>query len=225
MENKLLVGTNLSKSYQDNEGTLHVLRNANIEIYKGETLCITGQSGCGKSTLLHILGMLDTPDEGELYFNEKKIGSHDKDINKFRNSKLGFVFQFHYLLEDFTAEENVAMPCLIAGETHKVALKRARELMTKLHIADRAHSYPNQLSGGEQQRVAICRALINNPEIVMADEPTGNLDPKHSQEVIDLIMDLNRDTGQTFLIVTHNPEIAKITDRHLELVDGVLEER
>jgi lipoprotein-releasing system ATP-binding protein len=225
MKEKILSGTSLYKSYKDSNGELRVLTGTDIDIYKGETLCITGQSGCGKSTLLHILGMLDKPDMGEIYFNGILIDTDTKNVNRFRNQKLGFVFQFHYLLEDFTAEENIAIPRLIAGDSHKTAIKEARELMIKLNIRDRAQHYPNQLSGGEQQRVAICRALINNPEIVLADEPTGNLDPRHSQEVMELIMKLNRETEQTFLIVTHNPEIAAITDRHLELINGVLVER
>ncbi|MBN2829337.1 MAG: ABC transporter ATP-binding protein [Candidatus Cloacimonetes bacterium] len=221
----MLSGLNLCKSYQDSNGVLNVLSGADIDIFKGETLCITGQSGCGKSTLLHILGLLDKPDRGKLIFEGKSIDTTAKNVNLFRNKRLGFVFQFHYLLEDFTALENIAIPRLITGESHKKALSDAKELMLKLNIAKQADHYPNQLSGGEQQRVAICRALINNPDIVLADEPTGNLDPKHSREVMDLIMQLNRETKQTFLIVTHNPEIAGLTDRHLELLNGVLVER
>ncbi len=225
MSNILLKADAIYKSYQENGGDLQILAGASLEIVKGETVSITGQSGCGKSTLLHILGMLDKPDNGSVVFNGSVISTKDKGLHKFRNKNLGFVFQFHYLLEDFTAIENVAMPMLVAGESHRNALSKAEELLKQLDISARKNHYPNQLSGGEQQRIAIARALINNPELLLADEPTGNLDPLHSNEVIELLLKLNRDLGQTILIVTHNPEIAKRTQRSFELSQGILLER
>ncbi len=225
MKDILIKAEGIYKSYIENDGKLEILKGASLEISRGQTVSITGQSGCGKSTLLHILGMLDKPDQGRIVFNGKEISTDDKKLHKFRNNNLGFVFQFHYLLEDFTAIENVAMPMLVSGKSHKVSLKQAEELLKLLDMKDRKDHYPNQLSGGEQQRIAIARALINRPDLLLADEPTGNLDPTHSTEVIDLLLKLNKEIDQTVLLVTHNPIIADQTERKLELVEGILIEK
>ena len=213
---------NLKKSYHDAGGKLEILKGIDLEINAGETVAITGQSGSGKSTLLHVLGMLDDYDSGSIIFNNEPIKVSDKKINKFRNSEIGFVFQFHYLLEDFTAEENIAMPAFIKNNDKNASKKAAQVLMKKLDIINRKDHYPNQLSGGEQQRVAFARALINNPKIVFADEPTGNLDPEHSNELISLLIHLNKTFNQTFVIVTHNEDIAGKMDKHYHLENGKL---
>lgn len=213
---------NLKKSYDEVDGKLEILKGVNLTINSGETIAITGQSGSGKSTLMHILGMLDNYDSGTISFNGKQIASSAKDINKFRNEKIGFVFQFHYLLEDFTAEENVAMPAFIRTGNQKQAINESRKLLEILDILPRKDHYPNKLSGGEQQRVAFARALINKPEIVFADEPTGNLDSTHSTELINLLLELNQEYNQTFVIVTHNNEIAKNMQKHYHLENGIL---
>ena len=186
-------------------------------------IAIIGESGSGKSILLHLLVMLYSAYEVEIFYPGKKISVINKSLNEFRNKKVGFVFQFHYLLEDFTAEENVAMPMFIASRNYKKSIKKAKTLLKVLDILDRGTHYPNQLSGGEQQRVAVARALINDPEIIFADEPTGNLDEHHSDELINLMIELNRKNGQTFVIVTHNLEIAKRMHKIYTLKNGVLE--
>jgi len=214
---------NLIKSYQDAGGKLSILRGVNLEINSGETVAITGQSGSGKSTLLHVMGMLDEYDSGEIKFLDKTIKASDKKINKFRNNQIGFVFQFHYLLDDFTAEENIAMPAFIATGDKKGSQLLAQELMRKLDIIERKDHYPNQLSGGEQQRVAFARALINKPKVIFADEPTGNLDAEHSKNLIDLLLSLNKEFQQTFVIVTHNNTIAAQMNKHYHLENGKLE--
>jgi len=218
----LLKAINLKKSYLEVIGKLEVLKGLNLEVNSGEMIAITGESGSGKSTLLHLLGMLDKPDEGEIFYSGKKISVHDKNVNEFRNKRIGFVFQFHYLLEDFSAEENVAMPMFLATKNFKKSVKEAQKLLEKLNMFERKEHYPNQLSGGEQQRVAVARALINNPEIIFADEPTGNLDAKHSNELMELLIKFNKINGQTFVIVTHNQDIAKVVDKHFVLENGVL---
>ncbi|OQX72020.1 MAG: hypothetical protein B6D62_00365 [Candidatus Cloacimonas sp. 4484_275] len=212
------------KSYREAGEELLVLRDVNLTVNSGEMVAITGESGSGKSTLLHLLGMLDSPDSGEIYYSGKPVKVSDKNINIFRNRTIGFVFQFHYLLEDFTAEENVAMPMFLATQNFKKSISEARKLLKILDIYKRRKHFPNQLSGGEQQRVAVARALINNPKVILADEPTGNLDAKHSEELINLLIDLNKRQNQTFLIVTHNLQIAAKMHRHLLLEDGVLKE-
>ena len=218
----LLKAINLKKSYFEVSEELEVLKGLNLEVNSGEMVAITGESGSGKSTLLHLLGMLDKPDEGEIFYSQKKICVHDKNVNEFRNKRIGFVFQFHYLLEDFSAEENVAMPMFLATKNFKKSVKEAQKLLEKLNMFERKEHYPNQLSGGEQQRVAVARALINNPEIIFADEPTGNLDAKHSNELMELLIKFNKINGQTFVIVTHNQDIAKVVDKHFVLENGVL---
>lgn len=212
----------IRKSYQETGGKLEVLKGVDLLIRKADLVAITGQSGCGKSTLLHLLGMLDKADSGRIIYYGKEKFMNDKDINTFRNQNIGFVFQSHYLLEDFTAEENVAMPMFLGTHDFSTSIRQARSLLKSLDLYDRREHYPNQLSGGEQQRVAVARALINQPDIVFADEPTGNLDVRHSGELIDLIIDLNRENGQTFVLVTHEASIADRMTKHLMLEDGVI---
>ncbi|NLW19361.1 MAG: ABC transporter ATP-binding protein [Candidatus Cloacimonetes bacterium] len=217
-----LAGYSLHKTYQDKGQDIRVLINANLEVQRGEMVCITGKSGCGKSTLLHILGLLDDPDSGRVIINSAELSSRHVNAHKIRNRDIGFVFQFHYLLEDLCARENVALPMLIAGENKAKAFKEADSLLELLNLQERGNHYPNQLSGGEQQRVALARALINRPSIVLADEPTGNLDPHHSAEVWELMFRLNRDLEQTFVIVTHDRELARQSPKTYELKDGML---
>jgi len=210
---------NLQKSFWEISEKLEILKGINLTVEEGEKIAITGESGSGKSTLLYILGMLDTADSGEiLYSNEIP-----QNINKFRNQKIGFVFQSHYLLADFTMLENVAIPHFLHSQDYKKSLQKAEKLLKILDIWKRKDHYPNQLSGGEQQRTAVARALINNPEIVFADEPTGNLDAKHSADLIDFIINLNETQNQTFIVVTHDIEIAKKMDKHYKLIDGILQ--
>lgn len=218
----LLKVENLKKSYKEASGKLEVLKGVNFEVQRGDMIAITGESGSGKSTLLHLLGMLDSADEGSIFYSGEKIDVNDKKVNEFRNKKVGFVFQFHYLMEDFTAEENVAMPMFLATKNFKKSIIESQKLLKVLDIYDRRDHYPNQLSGGEQQRVAVARALINSPEIVFADEPTGNLDAKHSEEIIDLIIKLNKTKEQTFIIVTHNMEIVQKMNIKYLLENGIL---
>lgn len=213
----MLKATNIYKSY----GTLPVLQGVDIQINKGEIVSIAGSSGAGKSTLLHILGTLDNADKGEIFLNETNISQlKDKSLAAFRNKHIGFVFQFHHLLPEFTAVENICVPGWIAGKNTKELNERAMELLDFLNLTNRANHKPTELSGGEQQRVAVARALINNPAIVMADEPTGNLDSANAKELHDLFMDLRNRLQQTFLIVTHNEELAKLSDRILHMKDG-----
>jgi len=214
----------LKKSYNEASGILEVLKGVDLEINPGEMIAITGESGSGKSTLLHIMGMLDSFDSGKIFYSGKQIKMKDNDLNEFRNKRIGFVFQSHYLLEDFTAEENVAMPMFLATKDFKKSVIESRKLLEALDLGKRLNHYPNQLSGGEQQRVAVARALINSPEIIFADEPTGNLDSKHSNELINLLMNLNKKQGQTFVIATHNKEIASKMDRCLVIENGILRE-
>jgi lipoprotein-releasing system ATP-binding protein len=213
----MLTGKNIYKRY----GTLEVLRGVDLEIKKGEVVAIVGPSGCGKSTLLHILGSLDKADKGEIVIN--KIGLSQLSGNKlaaFRNKHIGFVFQFHHLLPEFTALENVCIPGWLAGRNKNQVKNEAEELLKILGLKDRNENKPNQLSGGEQQRVAVARALINNPAIVFADEPTGNLDSANAQELHQLFFDLRKQFDQTFLIVTHNEELSQLSDRVLHMKDG-----
>jgi lipoprotein-releasing system ATP-binding protein len=218
----LLTVNDLSKSYRESTGNLEVLKGVNLQVEAGEMIAITGESGSGKSTLLHLLGMLDKADDGEILYFDKLKKATDKDINEFRNKNIGFVFQFHYLLEDFTAEENIAMPMFLASRNFGKSIKEARILLKSFDLFDRREHYPNQLSGGEQQRVAVARALINKPQIVFADEPTGNLDARHSDELVELLVGLNKANEQTFVLVTHNKEIAAKMQRRYHLQDGVI---
>jgi lipoprotein-releasing system ATP-binding protein len=213
----MIKAKNIHKSY----GSLHVLKGVNLDIKKGEIVSIIGKSGAGKSTLLHIAGTLDNADEGELIINDTNVTSlKGKTLAKFRNKHIGFVFQFHHLLPEFTALENVCIPAFINGDSGTTVQNRAKELLDYLGLSERMEHKPTQLSGGEQQRVAIARALMNNPGVVFADEPSGNLDSATSKEMHHLLLKLRDDFGQTFVIVTHNQELAELSDRILEMEDG-----
>ncbi len=213
----MLTATGIYKKYDH----LSVLKGVDISINKGEIVSIVGSSGAGKSTLLHILGTLDKADQGQIRLNGQQLELlNGRKLAAFRNRHIGFVFQFHHLLPEFTALENVCIPGWIAGDKKKEVVIRASELLKTLGLENRLENKPQQLSGGEQQRVAVARALINNPSIVMADEPTGNLDSANARELHQLFIDLRNKFNQTFLIVTHNEELAKMSDRILMMKDG-----
>jgi lipoprotein-releasing system ATP-binding protein len=215
----MLKAINIHKSY----GNLHVLKGVNLEIKKGEIVSIVGKSGAGKSTLLHILGTLDNADSGELIINDTNVSTlGQKSLANFRNKNVGFIFQFHHLLPEFSALENVCIPAYINKSKEQAAVTRAKELLDYLGLSDRLDHKPTQLSGGEQQRVAVARALMNNPAIVFADEPSGNLDSESSKDLHQLLFKLRDDFQQTFIIVTHNEELAKMSDRTLTMKDGLL---
>ncbi|HCA43254.1 MAG TPA: lipoprotein-releasing system ATP-binding protein LolD [Bacteroidetes bacterium] len=211
----------VKKSYKiDKQNSLTVLKGINLEIKKGEVIAIVGQSGAGKSTLLHILGTLDRPDNGNIIYGDQDITKYnEKDLASFRNKKIGFIFQFHHLLPEFTALENILIPAMIDGEDKK---ERAMELLEIVGVKNREEHKPSEISGGEAQRVAIARALINSPEIILADEPTGNLDTANANSVIELIFDLRNKFNQTFVIVTHNEEFAGKCDRIVKMKDGLI---
>jgi lipoprotein-releasing system ATP-binding protein len=213
----MLYAKGIVKSY----GTLPVLKGVDINIEKGEIVSIVGSSGAGKSTLLHILGTLDKADKGNIFLHNEGIENlKGKKLAAFRNQHIGFVFQFHHLLPEFSALENVCIPGWIAGRRKKEVIEKASSILQVLGLENRAEHKPQALSGGEQQRVAVARALINNPSIVMADEPTGNLDSKNAKELHNLFIDLRNRFQQTFLIVTHNEEMAQMSDRILHMKDG-----
>jgi len=212
----------VSKSYSTGETNIKVLEKLSLEIISGDTIAITGKSGSGKSTLLHILGLLDAPDSGRLFYKEKEISTNIRNIETFRNKHIGFVFQFHYLMADFTTIENVAMPAAISGHPWKKAKVMAKSILEKMDMSSRLNHFPNQLSGGEQQRVAIARALINKPDIIIADEPTGNLDKGHSDDIIALFKNLNEEFQQTLILATHDVEIACSMKNHYVLENGTL---
>ena len=210
---------NVEKSYD----TLQVLRGVNLDIAQGEIVAIVGKSGAGKSTLLHILGTLDRADKGQVVINGKDISKlNNSQLAEFRNKNLGFIFQFHHLLPEFSALENVTMPALIGGGNESKAKKRAAELLDYLGLSARLTHKPTELSGGEAQRVAVARALMNSPAVVFADEPTGNLDSASSKDLHELLFKLREDFKQTFVIVTHNDELAHLSDRILTMQDGVV---
>ncbi len=213
----MLKATQIIKNYNE----LQVLKGVDIEINKGEIVSIIGASGAGKSTLLHILGTLDNADSGEIMLNGERTDKlSGKSLASFRNKNIGFIFQFHHLLPEFTAVENVCIPGWIGGKNKSATEKRAKELLEKLGLSHRLNNKSSQLSGGEQQRVAVARALINNPAIIMADEPTGNLDSANANELHQLFINLRIEFQQTFLIVTHNEELARMSDRILQMKDG-----
>ncbi|MEQ6119516.1 ABC transporter ATP-binding protein [Reichenbachiella sp. MALMAid0571] len=215
----MLQAENIKKSY----GDLPVLKGINVSIQKSEIVSIVGSSGAGKSTLLHILGTLDQPDSGSLAINNKLIASFSQNqLAAFRNVEIGFVFQFHNLLPEFTTYENICMPAFIRGENNGALKNRADKLMKLLNITNRKNHKPSQLSGGEQQRAAVARALINDPSIVFADEPSGNLDSVNAKELHSLFFNLRESLGQTFVIVTHNEELADMADRKIEMKDGMI---
>lgn len=213
----MLKTENIQKSY----GSLKVLKGIDLNIQKGEVVSIVGSSGAGKSTLLHILGTLDQPDTGKLYINNEEISTLKGNVlARFRNKHIGFVFQFHHLLPEFTALENICIPAYLAKVSQKDAEAKAMHLLDMLGLASRAQHKPNELSGGEQQRVAVARALINNPSIILADEPSGNLDSDNSRDLHQLFFRLRDELGQTFVIVTHNLDLADMADRKLVMKDG-----
>ena len=219
--NNLIRVVDLYKSYYDGLTELPVLKGVNLEVKKAEIVAIVGASGVGKSTLLHLLGGLDRPTEGTTFYEGEDIFAlNDQELDRFRNEEIGFVFQFHHLLPEFTALENVAMPGLIARQESDAAQDRAKELLDYVGLGERLEHRPFELSGGERQRVAIARALVNQPKVVLADEPTGNLDQKTSEAVHDLLWTLNDQFNQTFIIVTHNQALAQRADRLIQLVDG-----
>ena len=219
--NNLIRVVDLYKSYYDGLTELPVLKGVDLEVKKAEIVAIVGASGVGKSTLLHLLGGLDRPTEGKVFYEGENIFAlNDQELDRFRNEEIGFVFQFHHLLPEFTALENVAMSGLIARQESDVAQDRAKELLEYVGLGERLEHRPSELSGGERQRVAIARALVNQPRVVLADEPTGNLDQKTSEAVHDLLWTLNDQFNQTFIIVTHNQALAQRADRLIQLVDG-----
>ena len=213
----MIKANNIHFSY----GNLKVLKGLDLHIQKGEFVSIVGASGAGKTTLLQLLGTLDDVQVGSLTINNKEVNTlSQKELAKFRNKEIGFVFQFHNLLVEFTALENVCLPAFIAGLSKKEAEKKATDLLKLLGMENRNNHKPNELSGGEQQRVAVARALINSPSIILADEPSGNLDSKNAEELHNLFLKLNKDLGQTFVIITHNKELANLGSRTLEMKDG-----
>ncbi|MCB9191046.1 MAG: ABC transporter ATP-binding protein [Flavobacteriales bacterium] len=213
----MIKAENIQKRY----GELEVLKGVSLEISEGEIVSIVGASGAGKSTLLHIIGTLDKADAGNVSINNIETGKlKDKKLSDFRNRAIGFVFQFHHLLPEFTALENVCIPAFIAGKSEAEAQSKAKELLGFLGLANRADHKPSELSGGEQQRVAVARALVNQPAVVLADEPSGNLDSQSAKELHQLFFDLRDKFNQTFVIVTHNEELANMADRKLEMKDG-----
>ncbi len=213
----MITATDINKSY----GDLHVLKDVSVSIEKGEVVSIVGPSGAGKTTLLQILGTLDRPDSGSLRYGDTDVfGLKERELARFRNEHIGFVFQAHHLLPEFTALENVCIPALIRGVPLKEASARAMELLSFMKVDHRASHKPKAMSGGEQQRVAVARALVNNPMAVLADEPSGNLDTAHARELHELFFRLRDQYNQTFVIVTHNEELASMADRKITIIDG-----
>ena len=215
----MLRATGIQKSY----GPLQVLKNINLHVEKGEIVAIVGASGAGKSTLLHILGTLDVPDAGKVYIHDKDVfAQSSRSLASFRNQSIGFVFQFHNLLPEFSALENVFIPGLIGGKDSSQIRKRAESLLEMLGTSHRRDHKPSELSGGEQQRTAVARALINSPDLILADEPSGNLDSRNAVELHNLFFQLRKDLNQTFIIVTHNSDLARMADRRVEIRDGMI---
>lgn len=216
---KVIEAKGIRKTY----GSLQVLKGIDLEVERGEVVSLVGRSGSGKSTLLHILGTLDKADSGSVRINGTSFaGMSDKNLSLFRNKHIGFVFQFHHLLPEFSALENVCIPAFLAGMAEKKAKAEGQKWLERLGLGERIHHKPSQMSGGEQQRVAVARALINGPDVVLADEPSGNLDTQNSRDLHQLFFDLRNETGQTFLIVTHNEELATLADRRIAMADGLI---
>ncbi len=215
----MLKAQSIHKSY----GQLEILKGVDLEVQKGEIVTIVGASGAGKSSLLNILGTLDRPDSGQLFIADQELSKlSNKHLSLFRNLKIGFIFQFHHLLVEFDALENVCIPAFIAGKSKSEAEKRATGLLELLGLGDRLKHKPNELSGGEQQRVAVARALVNNPALIFADEPSGNLDSTNARELHELFLKLRNEFNQTFVIVTHNEDLAALSDRKVLMKDGLI---
>lgn len=215
----MIKANNIYKSF----GNVDVLKGVDLTVNKGEVACIIGASGAGKSTLLQIIGTLEKADKGQIFIDNQDINKlNSKNLAAFRNKKIGFVFQFHHLLPEFTALENICIPAYIAGISKKEATEKAMQLLDYLNLTDRKDHKPSMLSGGEQQRIAVARALINDPAIILADEPSGNLDSQSAKELHELFFNLRNKTGQTFIIVTHNPQLAEMADKTFTMKDGVI---
>lgn len=213
----------LAKGIYKKYGNLPILKGIDLEVSRGEIVCIVGSSGAGKTTLLQILGTLDTADQGDIYINgENVVQLGGEALAQFRNKRLGFIFQFHQLLPEFTALENVLIPAMIGKKGMNESTARAKELLDFLGLSERLEHKPSQLSGGEQQRVAVARALMNKPDVILADEPSGNLDSVNAKELHDLFFRLKKEFGQTFIIVTHNRELAAMADKRFEMKDGLI---
>lgn len=225
INDQLLSGNNIWKEYSSGEQeSLVVLKGVHLTISRGEVVVIVGPSGAGKSTLLHILGGLDRPTKGEVWFNGKNIFLYNEDeLAHHRNKSIGFVFQFHHLLPEFTAVENVAMPAMLSGESLSSSRKKAEALLQEVGLGDRLNHKPNELSGGEQQRVAVARALVNDPLLVLADEPSGNLDEETGKKLHELLINIAQKRAVTFIIATHNPDLANRAERTIRIVNGIIQ--
>lgn len=221
MNEVLISGKNIRKAYPQGSGQLEILKGVSIDIRKGEAICIVGASGAGKSTLLHILGTLDRPSDGELLFQGRSLLTmNDEELSQFRNKEMGFVFQFHHLLSEFTALENVMIPARVAGYDKSESLERAEKLLRQMDLTARMTHYPSQMSGGELQRVAIARALVCNPQVLFADEPTGNLDSRNGGAIQDLFFQLKETMGLTLVVVTHDPNFSRKFGKVHRISDG-----
>ena len=222
----LLRVQNLEHSFTVEEETVHALRGVSFEVKAGEVTAVVGPSGCGKSTLLYLLGLLDRPNRGEIFLDNESVAEASDEVRTaLRNKRVGFVFQFHFLIKELTACENVSMPLLKAGFDQAKAIEKSKSILHELGLGEKAHRFANKLSGGEQQRVAIARALVNSPSLLLADEPTGNLDSTNSEKVFNLLVQFARDQNIAVLLVTHNPELAKKCDHILRMIDGRLDNK
>jgi lipoprotein-releasing system ATP-binding protein len=222
--NTIVSASEICREFSTTEGTLQVLTGVSLEVQRGQMVAVTGPSGVGKSTLLHILGGLDRPTRGQVSVSGTTLtGMNETELARFRNHKVGFVFQFHYLLDDFNALENVMMPMILGGKSHAQAARRGELLLEQVGLSDRRSHRPKELSGGEQQRVAVARALANEPDVVLADEPSGNLDTGTGRKLHDLMFRLNQENATTFLVATHNRELADRCNKELQLAEGRLD--